>query len=48
MEEQLGREFASADPTAERKMQRFKSAGSAQKSSQHTPQSSRLLAANAI
>jgi transposase-like protein len=31
MEEQSGREFASADPTAECKMQRFKSAGSAQK-----------------
>jgi len=30
MEEQSGREFASADPTAG-KMQRFKSAGSAQK-----------------
>jgi putative transposase len=31
MEEQSGRKFASADPTVERKMQRFKSARSAQK-----------------
>jgi putative transposase len=31
MEEQTGQEFASADPQRERKMQRFKSAGSAQK-----------------
>jgi transposase-like protein len=31
MEEQSGREFASADAMAERKMQRFKSPGSAQR-----------------
>jgi transposase-like protein len=31
MEEKPGGEFASADPTVERKMRRFKSAASAQK-----------------